>query len=465
MATPSPTDIHILLYPYPAPGHIIPILDLARRLLAHPGVTVTVLVIPTYLPLLRPLLSEHPPPALHSLILPEPPLPPPSSSSSSMASRVISSMRGLRDLHLPLLRQWFASHALPPAAIVSDFFLGWTHHLARQIGIPRVVFSPSGAFGLAVAYSLWKDLPKLITESPEVSFPDLPNCPSFPIWQISAVCRGYLEAADPSLEFFREDMLADLASWGLLLNSFDELERNYIDHLKRVMGHERVWAAGPLVPAEDDVAERRGGHSSVPTREVVTWLDSCDDGSVVYVCFGSRGLLTPRQMDELAAGLEWSGVRFVLCCGGGVSVPAGLEQRVAGRGLVIRGWAPQVVILRHRAVGAFLTHCGWNSVMEGIAAGVVMLTWPMGSDQYTNAKLLVDQLGVGIGIGEGAEIIPEAAKLGGTLRDSVKGDRAERVRAEGLRKAALSATEAGGSSELGVDGFMRSLRGVQRGGM
>ncbi|PKI31442.1 hypothetical protein CRG98_048155 [Punica granatum] len=174
----------------------------------------------------------------------------------------------------------------------------------------------------------------------------------------------------------------------------------------------------------------------------MTWLDSCQDGSVVYVCFGSRGMLTCKQMDALAAGLDQSKVRFILCvrdpddrqvATGYSSIPDGFEDRVVGRGLVIRGWAPQLLILRHRAVSAFLTHCGWNSTIEGVTAGV------------------------GIRVGEGTTNIPKAVELARILMDSVSGAQLERVQAKEISIAALSAIKPEGSSDHDLDNFVKRI--------
>ena len=285
-----------------------------------------------------------------------------------------------------------------------------------------------------------------------VSLPRIPNSPVYPWWQVPQQYR-IGEEGDPDWEFYKSNMLANTVSWGLVFNSFTELESVYFDHLKTELRNDRVWAVGPVLPPEE--LANRGGASSMPCHEVMTWLDSRPDNSVVYICFGSHALLNRKQMDVVAAALEVSGVHFILCVKlpvvhgeepGGVILD-GFKDRVDGRGLVINGWAPQVTILRHRAVGAFLTHCGWNSVLEGIAAGVVMLTWPMGADQFSNSKLLVDEIGVGIPVGGATQNIPESTELARLLRISIVGDRPERVRAKELSNAALAAGREGSSHQ------------------
>ena len=139
-------------------------------------------------------------------------------------------------------------------------------------------------------------------------------------------------------------------------------------------------------------------------------------------------------------------------------VPKGFEDRVAGRGLVIKGWVPQVAILRHRAVGSYLSHCGWNSIHEAILAGVLLLAWPMQIDHFPNSKLLVDELGAAIPVCEGLETVPDATKLARILSDSVMSmTQQERIRAMKLREKALDAIRVAGSSSKALDEIVEKL--------
>lgn len=358
-------------------------------------------------------------------------------------------MCALAELYDPLLC-WFKTHPSPPVAIISDMFLGWTNHLASQLNIRRIVFSPSGAMALSVIYSLWLDMPKR-NQNELVSFSRIPNCPQCPWLQISTLYRTYLEGGTDS-EFIKDSLCANQASWGLVVNSFTELEGVYLDHLKKDFDHrDNVWAVGPLLPPPGSI--ERGGPSSVPVHVVLTWLDRCEDHKVVYVCFGSQTTLTNDQMKELASSLESSKVNFIWCVReeavkGHSKIPSGFEDRVAGRGLIIRGWAPQVLILNHRAVGAFLTHCGWNSVLEGLVAGVPMLAWPMWADQFMNARLLVDELKLGVRVCEGATTVPNSVELARVIKESVNENRVNRERAQKLSSVAVDAIKDGGGSSV-----------------
>nr|DAD35133.1 TPA_asm: hypothetical protein HUJ06_005773 [Nelumbo nucifera] len=459
---------HILVFPYPAQGHLIPLLDLTDQLVRR-DLTVTILVTPKNVPILNSLLSRHPSTSIQTLVLPFPSHPSLPLGVENMKDAPEGSFRPmmltLNKLYHPILH-WFHSHPSPPVAIISDFFLGWTHHLACQLGIPRIVFYTSGAVNLSVTNFLWRDLPK--RDDPNdpnfpFSFPKVPNSPIYPWWQLTPIYRSYVQG-DPDSEFIRDGFLANLASWGIVFNSFNELEGVYLNHIREELGHHRIWAVGPLLPPDDDPSSERGGSNSVGAGDVMSWLDKCEDHTVVYVCFGSQVVLSNEQMEALAAALEISRCRFVWCVKeasggstastGGASgvVPSGFEERVGGRGLVIRGWAPQVLILRHRAVGAFLTHCGWNSVLEALVAGVPMLAWPMGADQFINARLLVEEKGMAVKLCEGRQVTPNSTELAKTIAESV-GDQAKsmRVRAMETRQAALHAIKQGGTSFKDLD--------------
>jgi hydroquinone glucosyltransferase len=128
---------------------------------------------------------------------------------------------------------------------------------------------------------------------------------------------------------------------------------------------------------------------------------------VVYVSFGSSGELSVEQTAELAAGLEDCGHRFLWVvhapsldgdrCSLGKSrgnddplawLPDGFLDRTRGRGLAVLSWAPQVLVLSHPAMAAFVSHCGWNSTLEIMVAGVPIVAWPLHAKQRMNAAVL-----------------------------------------------------------------------------
>lgn len=461
---------HILVFPYPAQGHMLPILDLTHQL-ALRGLSITILVTPKNLPTLTPLLHTHPS-SIETVVFPFPPhpkIPPGVENIKDIGNHGnLYVINALANLQAPIVH-WFSSHPNPPVALVSDFFLGWTLHLAHQLGIPRITFYSSCAFLASVFHYCWRNLDKMRSSSGIVHFPDLPRSPSFKQDQVPSVVRCHRES-DPESELLRNSMLANTESWGCVFNSFEDFEAEYFAHLRTKMDHFRVYAVGPLnltpATAADDSSLGRANPNKDSGANVMTWLDGCPDGSVLYVCFGSQKLPNRQQMEALASGLELSGVRFVWAVKTGSAqqvkdgygvLPDGFEERVAGRGLVIKGWAPQVLILGHKAVGGFVSHCGWNSVLEAIVAGVLILGWPMEADQFVNAKLLAEDMGVAVKVCEGDNAVPDPAELGKVISESMTRETPEKVRAKELRDKAFAAVGSGGSSSKHLDELVKEL--------
>jgi len=342
-------------------------------------------------------------------------------------------------------------------------FSGWTQHVASQLNIRRLVFSPSGAFAFSTICFNWKHLPSRVNPNDEnevVLYHNIPNSPKYPWWQVSPIFRIYIRG-DTDSEKLKDLFLCNSQSYGIIVNTFDEFEKPYLEYLKTELGHDRVWAVGPLLPVDESstMALQRGGSSSVSVNDVVSWLDQREDKKVVYVCFGSQTILNKDQTAAIASGLLKSGVHFIWSIKETENENEGLdfEDAFVGRGLVIRGWAPQVMILRHRAVGAFFTHCGWNSVLESVVAGVPLIAWPMTADQFVDATLLVDELKAGKKVCEGGNSVPDSDELGRVLAESIGGSEEEMSRALKLKQAALDAVREGGSSDKDLRCLMEQL--------
>ncbi|KAE8694634.1 UDP-glycosyltransferase 72B1 [Hibiscus syriacus] len=201
---------------------------------------------------------------------------------------------------------------------------------------------------------------------------------------------------------------------GIIVNSFMELENDAFEALMEVeRGLPAIFLVGPLTKSVSTY-EIEG------SKDCLRWLDEQPGGSVLYVCFGSGGTLSHEQINELALGLEMSGQRFLWVVKNPVDeaanttyfdstesgtgsgkdplafLPDGFLERTKEIGLVVLNWAPQVQVLSHGSTGGFLTHCGWNSVLESIVHCVPLIAWPPYAEQKMNAALLKDGLKVAL---------------------------------------------------------------------
>ncbi|MBA0666987.1 hypothetical protein Goklo_003339 [Gossypium klotzschianum] len=398
-ATRSNPHPHILVFPYPAQGHMLALLDLTHQLALH-GLTITILVTPKNLPFLSPLLSSHPS-SITPLVFPFPshPLIPPGvehvKDVGNCGNRLI--MAALGKLEDPLFN-WFNSQSNPPVAIISDFFLGWTQHLATRLQIPRLAFFSTRAFLVSVFDYIWNNVEKVKCLS-EVEFGHLPGSPVFKQEHLPSLFKLY-KISDPDWEFVKDGLLANTKSWGYVLNSFDALEGEYVQWLKT---------------------------------HVMTWLNQCPDGSAVYVCFGSQKLLRKEQMEALANGLEKSDTRFIW-----VVKPGTTQQHVEGFGVVPDGF-------EQRTAG------------QAIVGGVMMLAWPMEADQFVNARLLVDDMGVGVRVCEGADSVPNSDELGRVISEAMTEGGGMKTKAKDLKEKAFAAVSHGGSSMNDLVRFVKEL--------
>ncbi|KAI3750307.1 hypothetical protein L2E82_20941 [Cichorium intybus] len=254
---------------------------------------------------------------------------------------------------------------------------------------------------------------------------------------------------------------------GLLFDTSRAIEAEYLEYFEReeMNDTKKLWAIGPL-----NLIDKTFSTVSKDRHKCLQWLDLQPPSSVIYVSFGTTTTFTDEQITELAIGLENSQQRFIWVLraadkgdvfGGETKMadlPNGFEARVDGRGLVLRGWAPQMEILGHVATGGFMTHCGWNSCTESISRGVPMATWPMHSDQPRNAFLITDVLRIGVVVNDWAhrdELVKSVVVEDVIRRLMVSKEGSEmRKRAGELAAAVGRSVAEGGKSRKEIDSFI-----------
>uniref|UniRef100_A0A7N1AA03 Glycosyltransferase n=1 Tax=Kalanchoe fedtschenkoi TaxID=63787 RepID=A0A7N1AA03_KALFE len=223
----------------------------------------------------------------------------------------------------------------------------------------------------------------------------------------------------------------------VFINSFEALDPAINSDLDSKL--QKFLNIGPLSLLVPQMA-------SADTHHCLPWLDARSESSVAYISFGTVTVLPAHELAAIAEALEATRFPFLwsLKDEARTQLPDGFLDRASGLGKIVP-WAPQVEILAHRSVGVFITHCGWNSVLEGVVSGVPMIGRPFFGDQKVNARVIESVMGIGVVI-EGGTFTKSG--LAGCLEVVLAGEdgRRMRERAEELKKAAREAVMEGGSS-------------------
>ncbi|KAL8122235.1 hypothetical protein AgCh_018833 [Apium graveolens] len=249
----------------------------------------------------------------------------------------------------------------------------------------------------------------------------------------------------------------------ILFNTFLELENEVVNWLSSKW---KIMTIGPSVPSmflDKRLADDRDYGLSLfkPDGDAcIKWLDGKDTDSVVYVSFGSLANLEQDYMDEIAWGLLDSKCSFIWVVRDTEKskLSEKFVEESADRGLIVN-WSPQLEVLAHKAVGSFMTHCGWNSTLEALSLGVPMMVVPQWTDQTTNAKYIVDvwQTGVRVKAHDKEKITREDVTK--SVKDVMEGTKREELKANALKfkEMALEAMSEGGSSDKNIDDFIAEI--------
>ncbi|XP_051117665.1 UDP-glycosyltransferase 83A1-like [Andrographis paniculata] len=386
------TKAHLIMVPFPAQGHVIPLLHLAQKLATR--ATITFLLNSDRL--LR--AADH----LHSQIRL---VPVASDQTPPTPENFLETLLRIIPARVAGIIEEEIVNTSVRCVVVYDQAVAGIGEVAEKFGVASAVFLPPAAAQVVLALSI----PKLV----EDGVIDAQGAPltKNPV-QLAAGVPAFSPSDFPWNRFktpARQRLIFAMTVQGLnsikssqwtLCNSVQALEPGAFDFLRRRLSPAvKIAAAGPLIAAG---SSRQLGHFQEPDAGSLDWLDQHQHGRVVYAAFGSTGVLGGKaQLRELALGLELTGKPFLWVVSGdgdgdgGSLYPEGFLDRVADRARIVR-WAPQQAVLRHTAVACFVSHCGWNSAVEGAAGGVPMVCCPQTADQFMNQAYICDTWRMGV---------------------------------------------------------------------
>uniref|UniRef100_A0ACD5WCS5 Uncharacterized protein n=1 Tax=Avena sativa TaxID=4498 RepID=A0ACD5WCS5_AVESA len=455
---------HAVFVPFPAHGHVAPHLQLARVLHAR-GFHVTLVHTDLHYRRLQRAKGAAAAASASSwfdvevipdgLSLEAPP--------TTLVGHLDALERNCRQPFTELLRAMADRPGVPPVTcVVADSPMSFASLAARDVGVPDVNFFTASACGL-MGYLQFQELVNRglvplkgagykTDGSLDAPLEWMPGMKGMRLKDMPTFCHT-ADADDALLRIHLDQMRVVAASKAIVINTFHGIEKDVLDALAAVLPP--VYTVGPLstiissLPAGDSTSTDTASLLTEDT-ECMAWLDGKEARSVVYVSYGSHAAMSADKIKDFASGLARCGSPYLWV----LRPDMAADVEVGQDGLVVP-WCAQEAVLAHPAVGLFVTHCGWNSILESVLAGVPVLGWPMISEQTTNCRQLSTAWNIG------AELPHEAGsdEIAALVREMLAGKKGVEARERTLewKRLAEDATKEGGSSYVNLDRLVEDV--------
>ncbi|KAL2531116.1 UDP-glycosyltransferase 83A1 [Abeliophyllum distichum] len=449
---------HVLLIPYPAQGHVIPLMELALNLAKH-GFKVTFVNTEFIHERVINALpgTDNVQELIQMVSLPD------GLESSDNRSEIGKLSESILDV-MPgelnaLIERINGSESEKISCLIADATMGWALEVAEKMGIKKVAFWPAAAALLALLFKI----PSLIddgildSDGKPMKNQKIQLSPTMPVMKTMDLYWSCINDELTRKLIFKllvkivrptksADRLISNSSYWLESGTFD----SYPD----------ILPIGPLL-----ASNRLGKSTGYFWREdsgCLAWLDQQPPDSVIYVAFGSFTVFDHNQFRELALGLELTDRPFLWVVRQNITedvdnaYPTGFEERVQHRGRMV-SWVPQQKVLSHPSVACFISHCGWNSTIEGISNGIPFLCWPYFTDQIFNKSYICDYLKIGLELNKDDNGIIRRVEIKNKL-ERVLGDEGLKERVLDLQAKILNGVREGGSSYKNFNDFVAWIK-------
>ncbi|EEF36311.1 UDP-glycosyltransferase 83A1 [Ricinus communis] len=340
--------------------------------------------------------------------------------------------------------------------IIADGHVGWAREVAEKMGIKLAVVWPASA----ASFSLGANIPKLIDDgcinadgfSAKKQMIQLsPGIPTFDTGNFPWNLIGDSNAQRAIFKYIKRVVEeSQLAEWQLC-NSTYELEPDAFSLT------EKLLPIGPLLSNYNTGTS--GAQFWQEDSSCLEWLDQQPSRSVIYVAFGSFTVFDQTQFEELALGLQLTNKPFLWVARPGMTTQESIKEcpgQLQSRNGRIVSWVPQQKVLSHPAITCFVSHCGWNSTMEGVSNGVPFLCWPYFGDQCLNKDYICGIWKVGLGFERDENGIIRKEEVKGKV-ERLLGDKSIRERSLKLKETIRDTIGEGGQSSTNFINFINWL--------